>query len=456
MPASYPTSVYSPRTKQNKVGVVYHPEIATTFYAEDITLLDAEVVALETQLESYLDQALKTSSSPTFAGLSVTNYIKFIFASVSTAIGYDAGGDLTNNNSQNTFFGFAAGSKTSGAGPLDGQQNTALGCAALENNTTGSGNTAINIALNSNITGIGNIGIGALALFANEDGNYNVAVGNGALYNNVSGVDNIAIGNETLYNATGYNNTVIGDEAGKNVEAGHDIVLLGDGADVLAATPDISFAVAIGAGSRVGGSYMIALGGTAALGNACKVGIGIDTPAYILDVVGDVNISSGKVYRINGTALSQANIVGLTTASTPTFYGLILNGDGAIVELQHSGVTRWKIQEHSYADNLYIRAYDSAGVEITPIPVQIENPAGGNMTITRPVLFNANVTLGDASTDLITCTGRFIVRTAGSDPQHATPASRPAGSLKEIVSYASKLYFCTNASTPTWEKITSA
>jgi len=49
----------------------------------------------------------------------------------------------------------------------------------------------------------------------------------------------------------------------------------------------------------------------------------------------------------------------------------------------------------------------------------------------------------------------FTPRTAGSDPQHATPGSRPAGTLKELVYYNGKLYFCTNASTPTWELITS-
>lgn len=49
----------------------------------------------------------------------------------------------------------------------------------------------------------------------------------------------------------------------------------------------------------------------------------------------------------------------------------------------------------------------------------------------------------------------FTPRVAGSDPKHATPGSRPAGTLYEIVAYTGKLYFCTNASTPLWEAITS-
>ncbi len=48
--ADYPSGVYSPRTKANKSGVVYDPLKTTVGYAEDITKLDAEAVAIETEL----------------------------------------------------------------------------------------------------------------------------------------------------------------------------------------------------------------------------------------------------------------------------------------------------------------------------------------------------------------------------------------------------------------------
>ena len=48
--ADYPTSVYAPRTKANRAGVVYTPTKTTVGYAEDISYLDAEVVAIETDL----------------------------------------------------------------------------------------------------------------------------------------------------------------------------------------------------------------------------------------------------------------------------------------------------------------------------------------------------------------------------------------------------------------------
>jgi len=48
--ATYPGGVYSPRTKENKSGVVYDAGKTTIGYAEDVTKLDDEVVAVETEL----------------------------------------------------------------------------------------------------------------------------------------------------------------------------------------------------------------------------------------------------------------------------------------------------------------------------------------------------------------------------------------------------------------------
>jgi len=48
--AEYPSSVYSPRTKENKSGVVYDAAKKTILFAEDVTKLDDEIVAIETKL----------------------------------------------------------------------------------------------------------------------------------------------------------------------------------------------------------------------------------------------------------------------------------------------------------------------------------------------------------------------------------------------------------------------
>jgi len=50
MAANYPGSVYSPRTKENKAGVVYDADKATLIFAEDIVKLDEEIVAIENEL----------------------------------------------------------------------------------------------------------------------------------------------------------------------------------------------------------------------------------------------------------------------------------------------------------------------------------------------------------------------------------------------------------------------
>ena len=50
MAASYPGATYSPRTKENKSGVVYDAGKTTIGYAEDVTKLDDEVVAVEIEL----------------------------------------------------------------------------------------------------------------------------------------------------------------------------------------------------------------------------------------------------------------------------------------------------------------------------------------------------------------------------------------------------------------------
>ena len=48
--AAYPSGIYSPRTKENKAGVIYNASKPTVGYAEDITKLDDEVVAIENEL----------------------------------------------------------------------------------------------------------------------------------------------------------------------------------------------------------------------------------------------------------------------------------------------------------------------------------------------------------------------------------------------------------------------
>jgi len=47
---AFPAAVYEPRTKENKAGIVYDEVKTEIGYAEDVTKLDDEVVAIETEL----------------------------------------------------------------------------------------------------------------------------------------------------------------------------------------------------------------------------------------------------------------------------------------------------------------------------------------------------------------------------------------------------------------------
>src|SRR2546423_4072537 len=68
------------------------------------------------------------------------------------------------------------------------ESNTKNGNNALQNNTTGTNNSAYGVqALFSNTTGNYNTGVGAQALFSNQTTDANTALGFQALYNNVAG-----------------------------------------------------------------------------------------------------------------------------------------------------------------------------------------------------------------------------------------------------------------------------
>jgi hypothetical protein len=142
---------------------------------------------------------------------------------------------------------FNVGDQSIGAG----LQNTAVGTAALLNNTTGSANTATGVsalvnntlanantatgagALFTNATGDLNTAIGASALFANN-GDDNTAIGASALLNNTTGSLNTAIGlNALVNNTTGGANIALGVSAGSGVVTASNVIAIGVvGADV--------------------------------------------------------------------------------------------------------------------------------------------------------------------------------------------------------------------------------
>ena len=119
-----------------------------------------------------------------------------------------------------------------GAGTLvlnTADSNTAVGTAALLLNTTGDQNTAVGTdALVHNDSGSNNAAVGAFALFNLINGAENVATGAQALFNLTNGFDNVATGNLPLFNLTnGSNNVAIGAGAGFGLTTGGGNVYIG-------------------------------------------------------------------------------------------------------------------------------------------------------------------------------------------------------------------------------------
>jgi len=123
-----------------------------------------------------------------------------------TAIGRAA---LRNNTSGNssTAIGYEALNYNT-----TGSDNVANGYRSLYSNTTGSDNVANGVlALRSNTTGSDNVANGLFSLYYNTSGNGNVANGSTSLHYNTSGYNNVANGQQTLfYNTTGFYNVATG------------------------------------------------------------------------------------------------------------------------------------------------------------------------------------------------------------------------------------------------------
>jgi trimeric autotransporter adhesin len=104
-----------------------------------------------------------------------------------------------------------------GAGALalnTADNNTAVGLAALFLNTTGALNTAVGTgALVFNDSGSSNSAFGAFALYNNTAGGANTAIGTNALTANNTGTENTAIGFSALEANTTFRNTAVGSFA---------------------------------------------------------------------------------------------------------------------------------------------------------------------------------------------------------------------------------------------------
>ncbi len=216
------------------------------------------------------------------------------------AIGTDA--LRTTNTDNNT----AIGNSALGGISYSGEQNTAVGSAALKSSTTGSYNTAL----------------GFRALETNTSGIRNVAVGMGALSGNTNGSNNVAIGFSSLPNNTAGANVAIGDLSAVSLMGGGGNVVIGTAAAIHQADGNTALTLA-GGGVYIGNSVRgydnndlnsIVIG-TSAIGagaNKTVIGNSAMTDIYFGSVSGAANTHAKKMF--------------LGSSSTP---GCIIMGDTA-------------------------------------------------------------------------------------------------------------------------------
>ncbi|MBK8943998.1 MAG: tail fiber domain-containing protein [Ignavibacteriae bacterium] len=132
-----------------------------------------------------------------------------------TSVIVSAINDLTDAKTDGTsvFLGYGTGNLDDGSN----NQNTAIGIAALNVNSSGAYNTALGYnSLKTNQTGNNNIGIGVGSIYSNISGHDNISIGNSSLSSNTAGHSNVSIGSSSLYSNSGNQNTAVGFEAARN------------------------------------------------------------------------------------------------------------------------------------------------------------------------------------------------------------------------------------------------
>lgn len=216
----------------------------------------------------------------TASGTSLVNGTSNTFIGLNS--GYYAGANVA--STQNSFYGV-----NSGLNQTDGAYNTFLGVAAGANNRTGNHNVMIGV--NAGFDGAGTV--------TTKNPSYSTFIGNYA-GQNASTIYNTFIGYASgQFSTTGTNNVWIGNFAGGNagVTNNNSCNFIGDQsgswtgtnfASPISVVNNLTNATAIGFQSQVIVSNALVLGGVGAY--AVKVGIGLNNPAYPLDVKGVVNM----------------------------------------------------------------------------------------------------------------------------------------------------------------------
>jgi hypothetical protein len=152
-----------------------------------------------------------------------------------------------------------------------------------------------------------------------------------------------------------------------------------------------------------------------------RVGIGLISPSYALDVSGDINLSGN--YRSGGSIISVSSISGVTNGIAEASKALIVNSSRDISNINILGSTLGRfntansnaiisaIGSGSYLDGSYNRVLRCSGANASPVNIEIQCNSGSSTTTTNAgwigTVSNNDLRLGANSTTnlIITNTG---------------------------------------------------
>ena len=189
----------------------------------------------------YLDQAVKTTSSPTFADVNLTDNTSLIKVDGATFIANDGTGNVFlgedvfnyDSGSGNIGIGYQAGYYSDTEDYVYGSTNIYIGYKSGYGGTPATNNTGMNNiglgyqTLYYNTSGQDNMAIGAYASGKNTTGSMNTGLGSWTLYANQTGGNNTVMGSYAGYQATGSNGTIVGCQAGYSLTSGASNVFIG-------------------------------------------------------------------------------------------------------------------------------------------------------------------------------------------------------------------------------------
>lgn len=239
------------------------------------------------------------------------------------------------------------------AEPANGHNNVAVGFQAGYSNY-GEHNAIVGFQAHMYGTlAADNVAVGSMAMQRNEVGDFGVAVGFGALqYNEAATLDwrNTAVGfgagrgaadvtssiNNTFIgyyagraNTTGNGNVLLGYQAGDNLTTGSGNIVIGNDIDA----PAVGSNNTLNIGNWLFGTGLSGTDGT--LSTGAKIGIGTASPAYTLDLRGNMYISLPSASGLSNLTLGDASNGTISGIRTINNVFEILH-DGSTVGMQLS------------------------------------------------------------------------------------------------------------------------